>query len=703
MHRRLSGFTLAAIAVISVLAAAHFRLPARPVSAATSADPNAEVVFITDAGVIQVWDPPPASNPTVDWVSPTAGWADIALCDVNDDGDLEIIAYNSVQPTFTLAVFDPVIASGVVDPNKKTPNGIPWDTLHQSTWTGRAEFAVCNNFDNGIPGDEIAFGFQETSTVFKVIILNADGSSIQPNGKPSGRAWKIHISRDFDHEWIYATSGQLNGVGADELVLVDGDSDLTQFEVYDMDRAMERVDGKSTDSHRWRRAAVGQVITGGVEELVAIRSVEGGSNESLFVYRMNEDSELETEYSIITTPNPEFVFLADVTGNGDEEVLYLRNHDEEDGERLLMVDEWGNDQDRQIRIQSPLEGGDDYETGAGGDIDGDGRDEIIIIRDNKIRVFTTPESSIADNTLLDFNVNTNRDSLQVGDLDSQGFVSGPQFASDKSKIEARTPVGTQSDNYTVQLSNLTSSAAIPFTVRRDYPSYITVTPTNGNTPATLNVRFNATNLAAGKYTHTLLIDSPDPTVVNDPYAITLELTIDAAAVVVSPGSAAFVYLPCPNAQMVTQSSITLDVGGTRNLKFSAGVVDIPDEVSAALASPGALSEAYVEDSGSIHLGDANGNSLTLPATGVAASATSNVSWPEDVSWIMGVNSLTNTVPSTMTIHVDAAALGNNFSTEAAMLVVIADSRAGGPPDNVRLVPITMFCANSQLHLPLTEH
>src|SRR4051794_7992553 len=138
---------------------AGFFAVTQPAKAKVSADPNAEIVYIDDQGVIRVLDT--VGDPLVQWHSPDNGWDQIVLADVNNDGDKEIIALDKGDgSTMRVAVFDPVVAKGATDV-KKEINGIPWDTLYQTTISGEARYIVAGNFDvgNGQGGDEFAVGF----------------------------------------------------------------------------------------------------------------------------------------------------------------------------------------------------------------------------------------------------------------------------------------------------------------------------------------------------------------------------------------------------------------------------------------------------------------------------------------------------------------------------------------------------------------
>ncbi len=208
-----------------------------------------------------------------------------------------------------------------------------------------------------------------------------------------------------------------------------------------------------------KRGAIGQIIAGGREELAVILSVSRPDKDSLFVYEMNNDFEVDVEDSWAFAPQPDWVFLADITGNGDEEVFFLRNFpNDQEGPRLIMRDDWGNDRERNEELieWALMEGGDrnEFRRGAGGDVDGDGKDEIVIIRDDRIRIFHRPENGEErESDYDDHDLDTNRDTIVIGDLDTNGFVEGPTLATDKTMIDATVAAGTVSGEYTIAVTN----------------------------------------------------------------------------------------------------------------------------------------------------------------------------------------------------------------------------------------------------------
>ncbi len=687
-----------------------------PVHAAASAEPSEEIVYIDDAnGVIHVLDL--EGSPLVQWVSPTGGWRDIALGDVNGDNDLEILAIGdgSIAGSTKIAIFDPVVTSpsagqdGVI-------NGIPWATLYTLEVAGAPEIIVAGDFDSNIPGDEFLYSHRIAGDKAEVVVMNA--ASLGPGGLPTGRNWKVHVTyvdQTEGREWRYGAAGNINGTGSDEAVLIDskaGDNpDLDYImDVFDVDQGFKRIDGKSAGGERLEKIAVGQVIEDGPEELVESRSAKPG-NDSLRVYRWDSgDAELTTDEGYEFWPSPRFVFLADLSGNGDQEVIFLRDNegdeddddeDDDPGGRLVTVNDWGDDQDDVIDIADYLtflEGGEDneFKVGAGGDVDGDGRDEIIIASDSRIVVFPEPHRTLAG--WAEYVLEINNDVIKVGDLDATPLVAGPAFGTDKSLVEAAIPTGTTGGDTAVSLSNVATTDNVDFYIIQDLPRWLNVSPLSGYTPSVLNFSFDATNLSIGVYRHTVRITS-NADVTNKPYEVSVVLTVEPATLLFQPGAAGFTYFPCEPPVNIT-STMEIEVGGTRGLTFHAAILPVP-ELGAAGATPltGKITGGEI-DNGVMVLYDEFGNSARLNTLSPASiSAGEAVTWPHDVPWIVEATSPRTVVPSSVTLRVNPFVLGDSFDLSQAVMVFVADTRAGSPPDNVKVLPINVMCAQDVIRVP----
>ncbi len=117
--------------------------------------------------------------------------------------------------------------------------------------------------------------------------------------------------------------------------------------------------------------------------------------------------------------------------------------------------------------------------------------------------------------------------------------------------------------------------------------------------------------------------------------------------------------------------------------------------------PPALRVAEITEDGRVILYDASGAERSFPALSrsLADAAVSDILWPSEVPWITEASSPTSTVPSSVSLTVDPTALGTDFDREHAVLVLVADTRAGSPPDNVAILPIMMMCAEGRVLAP----
>ncbi len=145
-------------------------------------------------------------------------------------------------------------------------------------------------------------------------------------------------------------------------------------------------------------------------------------------------------YSEYNDPPPDAVWFADITGNNDDEVVVLRRVPAEVGTRPhLFVRDNGNDVIRLGELRLDADNG--YRTGTGGDFDGDGRDEIAIMRDSRIRIYTEPERSAEK---VDFDVSTNSALIRAGNLDANGLADASRFAASPGMISDALPTGAVS-------------------------------------------------------------------------------------------------------------------------------------------------------------------------------------------------------------------------------------------------------------------
>ncbi len=642
-------------------------LPSTTALAETSADPDSEIVYLDNTGTIRILDLLQSGNaPLVDWVSPTGGWENIALGDVNNDGDKEIIAIKDTSGVTTLTVWDPVVANGAFD--GKTPNGIPWAKLYERTDQGNQKMVGTGKLDPNLPGDHIAYVLQINSNLQRLVVLKPTTAT------PTGRQWDTHFTRDFNEEWETISIGNVDNTGADEIALVDREQG--RLSVYRADGTSGSILNRTGTDRPYRVGLIAQFDGNRGKDVIAIRN--GELLPSYFVIKYDDGSFSEIK-SEAFNPSPRFAFAADINDDGKEEIVMLRESSATGNVVRMIVR--GDDQSKvPVELEQFLDRDNGYVSGAGGDVDGDGKDEIVIMRDNNIRVYTQPDRNASFNN---YAYQTNKDSILIGDLDRNGFRIGNLLSSSISTIEETLQIGATSVTKQFELRNATDNN-VPISYRIEVegnPTWLTVNPTFGNTPGFVSYQANAINLAAGDYTTRLRITSDNQTVINQPFFVNVKLKVTPALLEPRPNGVAFSYLA--SQQPVTLTRL-IGVFGTDGVRYTAAVASVPAVQSAAATLTGEIATGYLAEDGRVIVQDAAGNEAVLDQQANA------------VAWLT-VSPAEGVVPGNLTL----TALSNNQTNtfDQAYVVIIGDSRTGLPPQNVRLVPIAMLRATTQIFIP----
>lgn len=704
--RRFAHFSLLLATLLALLPAvglpqvASAQERATNAPAAVSADTSEEIVYIDTAGWIRVLDTQYSSaDQEVKWVSPDSGWRDFALGDFNNDGDKEIVAVRGTDSTAFVAVFDPVVTQGDVPPGNVI-NGIPWKELFRVQLPQRPQTVIAGNFDPGVAGDEFAILRDSTSTEDpedddprRIVIYH------QTTQNGDGTAWSEHYARNFSANWEFANAGNWDNAGGDEIVLIDNESG--KIEVYQPDQAFRRITEVGGRYNKY--ALLADYLAGSTRELVNLRDVDPPAQAfqvcNLFVNGSMDPDCMSSLGSAFSSANrgPRIAAAGDINGSGDEEVAMIFT---KRTPPMLIVRGAGSDGIINEFINGlDLAAADAFEAVAMGDIDGDLKDEIIL--GGTSRIMWYPEAHNSASTLT-YNVGTNRRSLQAGDLDRNGYNAGPQFGASVSSINTTVQYSfVKQDSFTIQ--NINTEDAVPFNISLEgNPFWMGIFPSAGFAPGKSSAPLEITYTINGAvmtpnqtYTATLVINDTDPTMTVTPLRIPIQVAVTLPPLSADPPGTSAVYYPCQ--EPLPTKELTLQITGIPGRRFSALVTD----VSAARAA-GLTDSVYLgnfTDSGTLQLRDAAGNQveLALPAPRTLL-ATDAVDWPTSVPWITAVSSVTNTVPTAMTLDVDPALRASNF--ERAALILLASSYEEENDLIAQPYWITLNCATEAAWLPL---
>ncbi len=539
-------------------------LPEAALAEALASNIDSEVVYLDPDGVIHVFDPNrPNDVLYVAWQSPEGGWTQIQAADVTGDGDAEIVALAPTATGGRIAIFDPVARD--LDPaGLPQINGVPWRKVYEAVLPGLPRVLLTGEFDASRAGPEILYGYQiePGEDLDRFVVLR------QPEGGTGGHVWEQMRAWQTEGVW---TGGAVGSVGAEADVAAFVDRTYGTIEVYRVSPSVVRMFRRSNSGNGWRDVAFGQFNSGGALELGAVRDAELPL-ASAWVFRY-ENGTFVDDYFQELSPGPFRVFFADIGGNGDDEMVMLRQVPQEYGPRpRLIIRDRGND--TLGFSEELLDGDNEYQGGVGGDVDGDGRDEIVIIRNNRIRVYTEPERSAARTDTV---VATDRQTVVVGNVDALGLARSPTLYSATTQLTADLVPGGQSAPVAVGVFDVATSANLPFAFRVENAEWASVSPSGNTLPVTLTVTFGAEGLASGEYAGRLIVEAAGSEVQNNPWVISLNLAVESG-VGTEPGSLFFGFDDCSS---VPARNVRVGIAGPEGFGYSLALDGNPEWVTVA--------------------------------------------------------------------------------------------------------------------------
>ncbi len=627
-----------------------------------------ELIYLSAEGIIRTYElPEPSDGVIINWSSPEAdgAWQGLDTGDLNGDGDDEIVAIRSgAIKGVDLVIYDPVIAGGTdVDPDLVGfIDNIPWRTLYAVDFPGELELVAAGEFDLARPGAEIFLSYRvvsisettgaQTTRRYFQILRRADGNT-------DGTQWvELFPPVETRIRWQTVAVGDVNQDGVDELVLT---GEAGYLHVYRIDGAtLQPWIINESGTRPWNDAAIGQFLPGGPAEVAAVRNASGQLPRFwIFEFDPGRENGFRDGQAEYLAPSPKHVFFADINGNGDDEVFLLRDSVSippaptpapPQRPHLIMRNSGG---DTLPAFEIILDADSGYQAGVGGDLDNDGRAEIVVARPDRLRIFAQPE---VNGNASDYLTSTNARTLRVGNLDSSGVLAFPILAIlPPDEVIAALPAGQKREAaIELNLSLQESAGSFLFTVTKtDEASWLEVEPLHGVvsnvTPVKLRLNFNAYGLQPLQtYQTTLLIDVPgDSPIRNIPLAIPVKLEV-------RPGlwprpSSIWTYVTCDES-LATAPAIHKEL-------LIDGLLGVPFETQ------------------------------LLPVTADWITYTRNVDQPY--------------LPAVLHLTIEPSRMPADTETVQAQFLVKATNNQGIPQEIS--VPITLACVGNYVTLPLISN
>ena len=525
------SFAWGMIAILVIMLAPFvgvFGVPASAVQAdaasPTVAPPDDEVIVITSAGQLRVDDPyTPTGYKPVSWNSGSdTGWTVVAGGDFNGDGDAELVAARGSL----VKVFDPIVQPGRAPVAFTVDLGSQRNARLLNTGDfdadGKDEFAVVNY----VPGGSIQAALQ----VY-------DGGT-----NATASEWTRQNYAEYAVMFQDMGVGDFNADGTDDFVLQRNPSQQSKLLLTLNGRNLTAI-AQQGFNFSWLAVAGGNIssATAG-DEIAASRGDVLATLVSALVFRVSGSSFVDMLPNSNYKFYPYFTSVAagDLNGDADDEMLLLRDPGSASGTSLIALNPFGAAM-RDFQVKDIGGGTTAWHLVRTGDVDGDGRDEVVIIRSAGYRIYTQPEVdnfAPPDTTGPFYAPNTsNLPFMALANVDGGGQILGPILSVSPTTLSFNLEYRQPSSVQNISVSNLGTSDVLNWqaAVTAGAP-WLLLNQTSGITPGTLGVSVDTNAIAPGTYTGKISISatSASGAVQGTPQEVTVNVTIQGVAMVISP-------------------------------------------------------------------------------------------------------------------------------------------------------------------------
>jgi len=530
-----------------------------------------ELVLLESNGRIKVVDPyVPSGYQEIDWQSDSTGWTAVTVGDFNGDGDEEILATKGGQAR----LFDPV-----VQPGQEEVDG-QWNISSPYVWYEMAT------------GDIDADGRDE------IVLLRSDNAPgnvkshiLVYDGNAAGTSWTLRKDLKYGTRWDDVALGDVNADGRDDIGLIrDEDKRLLIFNPVNWSTLHEAsynfvwLDLEIINTHK----------VSGTDKTEIALSRKGvlGYLDSVLVFRWVSGTTLEDAWGGKFYPYFNDIEGADLNGDGDAELIMYRNTS--DPVLNLVARNPSGAAMRTFEPSGANNPGGGWLNLEAGDLDGDGKDEVILVRSSKYRVYDMPEASDHFYEVT----GSFKGSFAVGNVDGTGVVAGPVLGVNPTTLSFSFE-GINPPAQSVLISNVGQGNEFTWTATvTQGADWLSVSPSSGTTPQTLSVSVDGTALSSGTYQGQIRIDAEEGVSESPQYVnVTLTVVVAVPRLDVSPATLTFEMnqgLTNPREQSV----MVQNIGGGGPLAWEATIDPASDWLSIIPIASTTPTQAWVQVDGS---------------------------------------------------------------------------------------------------------
>ncbi|HSN76814.1 MAG TPA: VCBS repeat-containing protein [Anaerolineae bacterium] len=517
------------------------------------ANTGEELVIITSDGQLRSVDRfTPAGYLPVQWESPATAFSDVATGDFDGDGSDEVVGLRGGEAV----VYDPVPRPGEPNTARVFPatSGQVWHNVATGDLDGDGADELILVESSSVPGLAIQM------YAFKFSAVNG---------------WNRTYAAGFGALWQGLTTGDVMGNGLDQVIAIRNPGSSRQILIFNPANNWSLIH-EGNYSFPWVAVAVGNVQNDSAnkDEVVTTRQDVGSTLPSMLVFRWVAGSAaLQDVASAIYYPEFRRIALADVNGSGVKDVFLLRSGRVNNTDIVALTN---------FRVGSnppvafnELTGQDKWGGLQAGDVDGDGKDEVIAMSANEFLIYTQPDVNTALERFPGSYSSNGR--FAVGNLDGPGVPAGPTLSVSPLTVD-RTLQAGQNGSEPITIAN-TGAGTLNWTATVvDGSAWLSLSSSSGVAPSTLQLLINTGGIAPDQYVGRVRIDAPGAN--NSPQTITVNLTVTAPQFAVQPTRVSWFYQPPANPGVRT-----VRISG-QNVPWHAGLVltSVAAQVEQAVAA-----------------------------------------------------------------------------------------------------------------------
>lgn len=517
-------------------------------------NPDDELVIITNDGRLVVKDPDvPAGFQPVVWESPVTGFTNVVAADFNGDGSAEVLGLRGSEAV----VYDPVRRAN--EPN----TAFTFTASSGQSW----QRAVTGDFDGN--------GSQELVLFETVAPPNQTNMRVFYYSAANG--WTQTRTQVHGINWTMLATGKVMGNNRDQLVGIRPYGSKFQILMWDPGDGWREFFDYHDYVFPWVNLAVGNVASDAEnkDEIVLTRSGVLDQRDSFLVMRwVAGQANLQDVTAGRFFPEFRWIGLADVNASGDQEVFLLRPG-RANNTNIVGLTSRNVGNDNAVSFDD-LNGVDKFKNIRGADINGDNRDEVVVMSSNEYLIYTDPANGSAKSSFSGSFIDNGN--FAVGNIDGPGVPVGPALAVSPLTLDFTVQAGL-TDSKTINITN-TSTGTLAWTATvTEGGSWLSLSTYNGTAPSTPQVIVTTSNGMMGNYVGKIRIDGASG-VSNSPQVVTVNLNVTAPQFAVSPTRVSWFYMP-PNDPGIRTVTIT-----GAQVPWTASVVNtqVADQVEAALAA-----------------------------------------------------------------------------------------------------------------------